>query len=612
LSFWGEMKRRNVFRVGTAYLVASWLVVQVITVLDGPLSLPQNVDTVLIVLLAIGFPIALLIAWAYEITSDGLKRTSAVEPSESITHITGQRLNYVVTILLALAVVVLVIDNYVLTDDSPVQAAAATNEQNPNSGTEVIANSIAVLPFLNLSSDPDQGFFADGLSEQLLNELTRIEDLQVAGRTSSFYFKDRNEDMRAIGEALGVANLLEGSVQRSDDQIRITAQLINASSGYHLWSETYNRQFDDIFAIQDEIAMAVASALEVTLGLSEFGRIPGMTRNVAAYDEFLLGTNGGGSSAAAYRASISHLEAAVARDPDFAMAWMRLYRRYADGVFAYPEIFPDGADRSQLALERARNVAPDSYFVLQGLHLEAAQQSDWLQADRYIDQAYAAAATYSLESQVEFDRIQFQLATGRAADALEGLKNLSIIEPLDAQVSLFLAESYSIAGDYDAALAEFDRGLTLDIADPAYFLGGAVWAALAAGDETEITTRLAAGGDTTRAAQAYFADPQAAVESLRQQSAEPGRSGFEQHLIADWAAYFGDQDLALEAKTKAFATGSAIGIAFTLWRPIYRDMRRTEGFKTLVSNIGLVDYWRATGNWGDFCRPVGNDDFECI
>jgi TolB-like protein len=613
MSFWGELRRRNVIKVGVAYAALSWLLIQVTSIVLPTFRAPDWVNPTITFVLILGLPIAVLMAWAYEVTPQGVKKTRHVPLEQSITHVTGQRLNYIVTALLALAVIFLVFDSYISPDDS-VEAIASAQDQleSPGNVPSEGAASIAVLPFVNLSSDAEQEYFADGLTEELLNSLTRIEGLQVAGRTSSFKFKDKNEDLRVIGEMLGVENLLEGSVRRSNDEIRITAQLIHAGSGYHLWSETYDRQFDDIFAVQDEIATAVASALEVTLGLSEFGRLPGMTRDVGAYNEYLLGSSADWFSPERFRDAIDHLEAAVTLDPEFAVAWMKLSDRYSEGAFTFPEVFRDAADRSRLAFERARSLAPDSYLVLRRLHFDAAERGAWPQADRLIDQAFEAAAEYSLERQVAFDRNMFLLATGRAAEAVQGLQYLRTIDPLDAQVSLFLAESLSMIEDFESSLAEFDRGSTLEDADLAYVQGSARWAALASGDSSEIEQRMAVpASGVNLIAQEHLNNSEAALAELRQLYETSELSGFEQHLVADWASYFGDQALAIDAKTRAFETGSAIGLAFTLWRPLYRDLRQTEGFKDLVRRIGLVDYWRETGAWGDFCDPLGSEDFAC-
>ena len=297
MSFFAELKRRNVFKVGIAYAIVAWLLIQIVSIVVPAYKAPAWVMPIFITLISIGFPIALILAWAFELTPDGIKVTATEGPAQFHTRTTGQRLNYFIIGVLVLTVAFLVVDNYVLkeppaagskTPGTSVVTGTVSPAKNVQDKAKPVApaNSIAVLPFINMSEDKANEYFADGLAEELLNKLARVKGLQVTGRTSSFYFKGKNEDLRIIGETLGVANLLEGSVRKSGDQIRITAQLINASDGYHLWSESYDRNLKDIFEVQDEIAMAVTTALSITLGAGEFS-LPGSTRNVEAYDEGL-------------------------------------------------------------------------------------------------------------------------------------------------------------------------------------------------------------------------------------------------------------------------------------------------------------------------------------
>ena len=279
MSFFAELKRRNVFKVAIAYAIVAWLIAQVIAVVHNPLHLPEWFDTAVIVFLIIGFPVALLFTWAFELTPEGVQRTGKL--SESTTAAAGDI------------------------------TATAPAEQ-----------SIAVLPFADMSPDKDQEYFSDGISEELLNSLARIPDLQVRGRTSSFYFKGRNEDLRTISEMLKVEHIIEGSVRKASDQVRITVQLINARTDTHLWSKTYDRDLKDIFAVQEDIAHSIADALEVTLGMGKLGRMQGMTRNVAAYEDYLTGRSQiRYLDRESYLRAIEHLERAVSLDPDFGMAW---------------------------------------------------------------------------------------------------------------------------------------------------------------------------------------------------------------------------------------------------------------------------------------------------
>lgn len=260
LAIFAELKRRNVFRVAIAYVVASWVLIQIIDVISPVFEIPVWAPKLIIVLLAVGLIPVLVFAWAFELTPDGIKKEAEVDRTGSIAQRTGRKLNYVITGFLVAAIVLLLVElqlRPVVVEEPEVVA-----EQIENTGNE---NSIAVLPFVNMSSDAEQEFFSDGISEEILNALASVRELKVAGRTSSFAFKGRNDDLRKIGEALGVENILEGSVRKSGTTVRITAQLIQVSDGFHLWSETYDRELTDVFAIQDEIANEILKQLRSKL-----------------------------------------------------------------------------------------------------------------------------------------------------------------------------------------------------------------------------------------------------------------------------------------------------------------------------------------------------------
>ena len=273
-----ELKRRNVFRVAVAYVIASWLVLQVADIVLQGIEAPAWVMKVFMLVLALGLPFALMFSWAYELTPEGIKKEAEVDRTQSITPETGRKLN-LITIGMLVAVVVLVGIDRVYMHGTHAPVAAATGS------TAAGDKSIAVLAFEDLSPEGDQAYFADGLSEELLNVLAKVGDLKVAGRTSSFAFKGSNTDLREIGELLNVAHILEGSVRKSGNRIRVTAQLIKADDGFHLFSETYDRELDDIFAVQDEIAQKISDALLTEIVGTE---APEATEtDTVAYDLFL-------------------------------------------------------------------------------------------------------------------------------------------------------------------------------------------------------------------------------------------------------------------------------------------------------------------------------------
>lgn len=306
MSLFQELKRRNVVQVGLAYAVVSWVVLQIIDVISPIFDLPIWAPKLVFVILVVGAVPALIFAWAFELTPEGLKKDADVDRAASIASTTGRKLNYVIFAALALAIVLLLVER------QSVDRSADTAD----------AKSIAVLPFVNMTSDPEQEYFSDGISEEILNSLAAVLELKVAGRTSSFAFKGRNEDLRAIGDALGVSHILEGSVRKSGDQVRITAQLIQADNGFHLWSETYDRKLVDVFAIQDEISAEILKQLKLRL-LSDTLVVSDVDRtDPKAYELFLkarqriYGRNGPDIEIA-----VKELDEVIAIDPDYAPAY---------------------------------------------------------------------------------------------------------------------------------------------------------------------------------------------------------------------------------------------------------------------------------------------------
>jgi len=477
----------------------------------------------------------------------------------------------------------------------------------------VSRQSLAVLPFADLSGDPEQRYFVDGISVELMKVLSHLPDLLVTNRTSTAYFEGRNETSAAIGEQLGVAHLLTGSVRKAGDHVRITVELVDAASGYQLWADSYDRELGDIFEVQDEIAAHVATALQVKLGLGESAEI-GMTRNVEAYDAFLRGYAAYNEhTREAFPVAIEHMHRAIALDPKFSRAWAYLYCIYLDGANVVPERGAEWARKSVESLERARSVTPDSPFV----HILEARE------DMRFGRLVEARATLDAlpDGYWTADRFVTRdvflgralLATGHAQDAVEALERARAADPLSAVADLYLAIAYAAAGDSGKALAASDRGLASG-AFRANFAGNALLIALGTRDADEIRRRLS----MVEGAPAYSAiyeavaplldDPHAGLAEVRRIAAAPAPPDFIRAvLIAHWAAYFGDAPLALE-QLRGIAHGSPDeGL---LWRPVLTDVRKLPGFKELVRNEGLAAYWRENG-WPAFCRPTAADDFEC-
>jgi len=330
MNFFEELKRRNVIRVAIAYGVAAWFVLQLSDVVLENIGAPGWVMQTIMLVLAVGFPLVVIFAWAFEMTPEGIKKEKDVDRSQSITSMTGRKLDRMIIGILTVVVAYLLIDKLVLQDHAPAPVettAIATDE--PGAPVET-SPSVAVLPFVNMSGDKDNEYFSDGLTETLLHMLAQLPDLHVAARTSSFAFKGQNKSVREIASTLGVAHILEGSVQKSGDRVRITAQLIRADDGFHIWSQNYTRPLEDIFAIQDEIAADVATALDASLFGNVKPDLKGLnTSDLSAYDSYLKGLEQQAIfSYGGLNIAEDHFKQALARDPEFTDARLALIRNY--------------------------------------------------------------------------------------------------------------------------------------------------------------------------------------------------------------------------------------------------------------------------------------------
>lgn len=439
MSFINELKRRNVVRMALLYAVASWVVLQIADVLFEPLGVPPWAFRLVLGLLLIGFPFALIFSWVFELTPTGLKRTPQVDPAQSTVQQSGQRMNLLIVLLLVIAIAGVVADRFIPESSEPAATAVAAKAagEAANAVTDVrgepagAENTIAVLPFVNMSGDPENEYFSDGLSEELMNTLVRIGGLRVTGRTSSFAFKGENRDLREIGSILNVAHVLEGSVRKAGKQVRITAQLIKTSDGYHLWSDTFDRELNDIFAIQEEIAGQVTQALQVTLlgeGTTPDPSLLLTNRDPKAYEEFLRGMyifqrdpDGLGS----LERATEHYKAALAIDPEYVDALWGMFQvsdrmnRNGHGPF------PESLQSMNFYVGELEQLAPGS------------------------DRALGAGARLAV--------VDFQYER-----ALQYLEEVAMRFPASVPVLGEYANTLSILKQYEKAIQVIDRTLRLD------------------------------------------------------------------------------------------------------------------------------------------------------
>ncbi len=497
----------------------------------------------------------------------------------------------------------------------PLLQSMRPTDSSPPIDARSPSRSIAVLPFANLSSDREQEYFSDGLAEELIDKLAHLKGLRVLGRTSSFAFKGKNEDLRVIGEKLSVGCVLEGSVRKAGNRLRITAQLVDCTDGYHLWSETFDRELDDVFAIQNDIARSVAHALGIALGVSS-GVPLGGTHNLEAYDLHLRAQALQNLSGLAELKRAGELyRQALVLDPQFALAWVGLAGLIMLRLIYAPDSSAQAEQELNIAIERALAIAPN-LWASHGVR--AAREvfgRNWVAAER----AYRKALELHPTSDVRVP-ISFAIAlagVGRTEEAISLLQSVRTTDPLSILGSQQLQQALTIAGRYEEADTEYRRSQDL----PGTREGSEhlallrAWArGLPSAIIKEHLQRLLAHEGVHMPVQTELLElidqPEVARSRLRRAFDDASnQDATRQFKIALWAAQFDDIDLALMAARRAFVDLHSM-LCYLVWMPVFRKARKDPRFKDLLRDLRIVEYWRTSGNWGDFARPVGGDDFE--
>ncbi len=601
---WNRIKEHKILQWGLGYLGAAIAIAHGQELMAEAFDWPHLVGRILMSVLVLGLPLVLTLAWYHG--HKGLKR---VGPGEMA----------IISLLILIAAGLLVVFVRAPGERAPTLAAQETVPHSPAVPIAPPAGvSLAVLPFVDMSPEHNQEYFSDGLSEELLNQLAQIRELRVTGRTSSFSFKGKNEDLRVIGEKLGVGNILEGSVRKDGNHLRITAQLINSKDGTHLWSQTFDRELSGVFAIQEEIAKSVSQALSIALDVGEMSRAKGGTTNLEAYDKFLrareLSRQRGGKNdileaAGSYRA-------AVALDPNFVRAWSGLYDALADTMIYVPENAAAAQKEMDEVSAHMVALAPDAWWTQAMLAIQFIDQHKWSKAEAAARAALASIPASQIGTAEFYTR--FLWGVGRAQEVVPYYERARQADPLSLSVSYELQIALFIAGRPEAAQAEYERSKSL------------------AGDHgmvdrlalERIWSRKEADPAPIRAQYSLFlqheglattldhiladrlGNREAALAAIHMAFDDPTNQTVNgMRAMAFDADHFGDQDLALAALRRAYVDlgGTNIGV---MWE-LKTDLRADPRFKDILRDVGLVDYFRASGNWGDFCKPVSKDDFEC-
>ena len=581
-TFFAELKRRNVYKVAVAYIVAGWALSQGIAQVFPVFDIPNWVIRLIVVLIVVGLPVALVLSWMFEITPEGIKRTGAADAVGQ--HSRGHTWIYIVIVAAAFSIGLFFLGRY-----------SAGNKESglpPAAAGSLPEKSIAVLPFDNLSRDPDNAYFAEGVQDEILTRLAKVADLKVISRTSTQHFKSAPENLRDIAKQLGVTNILEGSVQKAADQVRVNVQLINAMTDAHMWADTYDRKLTDIFAVESEIAKTIAETLQARLTGSEKSSIAKTpTVNPEAYELYLKGrffwNKRTGDD---LRKSIEYLKQAIAKDPGYALAYAALadsygLLRFYGGASPAESVVPaEAAAKKALELDDSLAEAHASLGLIATEELEINRAVNELERAIQLNPNYATAHHW----------FGLALATLRQSDrSIEELKRALELDPLSMIINADLSIIYLYARRYDAAETQARKTLEIDSRSfvAHYYLGEAL----------QLTGRLKEAIPEFQRAVELNNDPYS-IAMLAQAYARNGQTEEARKLLAylnemaksaevpEYAlavAYtsLGKKERAIEALEHGFAGGNKSYLFLLPGDPILDDLRGDPRFEALVRKI---------------------------
>jgi len=600
MKFLGELKRRNVFRIGMAYIVAAWVIIQLGYVTATYLGAEEWVMGLVMTFIILGFPVALYLAWSFALTTEGLRKETDVQKIDSLTRKAGHRLDYITMALLAVVVGMVALDRYMPapTHSEPAAQKAQSETESEPELIVIDENSIAVLPFINMSAEASQDYFSDGLSEELLNVLTHVEGLKVASRTSSFAYKNDTRNIRQIARRLRVANILEGSVRKVGDQLRITAQLIDTRNDRHLWSDSYDRDMNDIFQVQAEIANAIVSALTIELGVGlQSVSVQSATTNLDAYDLYLKARE-------LFIARVNLpdswqlLEQATHMDPQFSRAWETLAAVHSVATSWFPG---DGIDHEALALaaaHRAIEIDPDlsmAYAVIGMKHQTTGE--GYAGAIRNLDLAIKnnpKNATAWLWRGITLKEM------GYIEKGVKDFEQCLLIDAGYLNCSQHQAETLLALGEIEAAVSQFEATFeanfhSTDDAFVSYYVhtGQRKMALLVAA--LALRRQFAPTRDWIEAIETPLEDHSTRIERFNKWGATHNMSVCNMGAVA----------IALQ-REDCYPT---IKNARLMWQPDTANYRKTPAFKEFV-NTHLMAYWQQNG-FPSQCRALDDGGFAC-
>ncbi len=615
--FWQRLKQHNILRIAAAYLVAGWIVMQIVEVMGPALRLPAWVLSAVAFILIFGLPIVLLIAWSLE----HKKKEAARSDTGLLSGEATGKLDYVLFGGVAF-VLVLVLTRWGFPSEAPGSTATATEQalvaENPpdkkKSNAVFREKSIAVLPFVDMSEEQDQEYFSDGVTEEIIGALNGIDDLKVTGRTSSFAFKGRNEDLKGIGRVLKVAHVLEGSVRKQGDRVRITAQLIEVEEGFHLWSDTYDRPLEDVLAVQEEIAIAITNKLRVLLATDEKKQLAQSKKIVPeAYEAYfqakylLANTEPSNASNA-----VALLEDAVALDPKFAQGWATMATAHLISLM-------DGTDfekkhkAAELSALRAIAISPDVAEAYATLGWIQVQRRDYLDMDSHFEKALALNAD---DPQALNWTAYGLLSAGKPREAVAYFERAIEVDPIQPSHRFFLATALLMAGELEGAetAAKQARAFgfmpaNLPLADIAALRGEGARAVKLARPMVGMLTHDFGNEEIDLIVSGTFAggdNRTKAIELMKSALARPDTKS--QIFFPNFFILLDEPELAFDTfENDTFAFDLPFYVA--LWGPFGRSARQHPDFPAFAKRIGLVDYWQENG-WPELCKPSGEGKGE--
>jgi adenylate cyclase len=584
-NFFAELKRRNVYKVAAAYAVIGWLLVQVATQVFPFFDIPNWAVRLVVLAIVIGFPIALLIAWAFELTPQGLKRTEDVDLA-----VQGRRKShawiYIMIVGAVFSIGLFFIGRYTARN-----TASAAPTERPT-GLSVPQKSIAVLPFENLSDDKGAAYFSDGITEEILNALAQIPNLKVAARRSAFQFKGNDLDLHKIGQALGVAHILEGSLQKAGDQVRINVQLVDVKNGLQAWSEKYDRKLDNVFAVEDEIAKAIATKLRVQLtGGAGQPLVTDSTNNPRAHELYLRGLTLLAARGPGLVEARDSFQKAVNLDAGYAQAWGAL----AVTELLLPSYGLDSFDaslaRGESAAERAVSLDPNTASAYVAVGLADVIRCRWPEADQALRRALVLAPG---DTEAVNQYAQFLSTIGQLEPSLREIERAQQLDPLSPIIGVIRAGTLAALRRDDAAETQIKKVLT---AHPE-FAAAHAWAATQYIDrkmysEAEAQLRFfgklqGQNGDAKALLARGMADPAQRMAAVNSLETSPDNADFRRDpiLYAFYLISFGERGAALD-ELEIYAVKHNSAFAPWLWNRGFDPLRDEPRFKAVLAKLAL-------------------------